>query len=99
MSQENVLDNLKKSESWIRGIYLLIFLFILQIMEIVIVVLTVFQFVASIFTGGRLPSLDAFSRGLANYTRNILLYITYQSDLKPFPFREWREETISHEVL
>ena len=59
-----------------------------------IVVIALWQFLAILLSGKRFSSMDLFSQDLAKYTKHIILFLTYQSDSKPFPFREWREETV-----
>jgi len=92
VNQEPIKDNLKKSDTWLRGLFVLLFILIFQILELVIVVIALLQFLATLFAGKRFAALDLFSQDLAKYTGHVIFYITYQSETKPFPFREWCEE-------
>lgn len=94
MDQQEFKANIKRSESWLRGLFVLFFALIFQIVEVVIIAITVFQFASTIITRQRFTSLDQFSQGLAQYTKNLILYLTYQTEQKPFPFRDWKEETL-----
>ena len=49
----------------------------------------VIQFLFTVFTGQVNDNLKIFGASLARYVYNCLLFVTYNSDDKPFPFGEW----------
>ncbi|MFW7377774.1 MAG: DUF4389 domain-containing protein [Oligoflexus sp.] len=93
MDQEELKENVSRSSTWLRGLYVLILALIFQVVELIILAIAVFQFLAALLSGSRFTSLDQFSQDLASYAKNIILYICYQTEDKPFPFRDWQEES------
>ena len=90
MSHE-VKENVKNIDVWIRGLFIIIFGVILYFLFMIIWLLVVFQFFTKVITGHLNRNLSDFSSGLTDYTFQILLYITFQSEERPFPFSPWPE--------
>jgi Domain of unknown function (DUF4389) len=82
-------QNLSSSDTWMRGLYMLIFAVIYSITEFVIFAVVVFQFLATLFTGHRNQRLLDFGAALGTFVYQILQFVTYNSDEKPFPFGAW----------
>jgi len=75
--------------TWTRGLYILLFIFIYSIAELVVYAVVVFQFLFSLFTGSRNEQLLLLGKNLSTFIYEVLLYITYNSDEKPYPFGPW----------
>ena len=86
---EEIKEKLSNTETWIRGLYIVLFLLLLGISKIIIGALVLFQFITSLFTGSANERLMEFSQSLATYVSQIILYLGYASDEKPFPFNDW----------
>ncbi len=86
-----IKDNVKNQAVWLRGLFILIFGVILYFAFILVWLLVVFQFVSKVVTGNLNRQLADFSSGLLRYISQILGYITFQSDERPFPFNPWPE--------
>jgi hypothetical protein len=82
-------QNVTTESTWIRGLYILLFAVIYSITEIVIVAVVVFQFLSTLFMGQNNQQLLRLGRNLSDFIRQILLFVTYNSDEKPFPFGAW----------
>ena len=91
----NVRENVKNVDVWIRGLFILIFGVILYFLFGVIWLLVVFQFLTKVFTGNLNEQLSKFSHGLTRYAFQILNYITFQSEQRPFPFSPWPEPDLN----
>ncbi|MFQ5658932.1 MAG: DUF4389 domain-containing protein [Gammaproteobacteria bacterium] len=85
----NVKENVKNVDVWIRGLFIVIFGVIFYVLYIVIWLLVIFQFLTKVITGNLNQNLFNFSDGLTRYAFQILLYITFQSEERPFPFSPW----------
>jgi len=79
-------------EKWIKGLYILLFLAIGYVTGIVILLITVLQFAFSVGLNAPNKNLLDFSRRLASYFYEIISYVTYSSEQKPFPFNPWPKE-------
>jgi hypothetical protein len=86
---EELKANLKNTATWKRLLYMLIFVVIFNIAEIVLSVVVLFQVLASLFTGRRNERLLVFGDQLGVYILQIIRYLTYNSDDLPYPFGEW----------
>jgi len=76
---------------WVRGFFMLVFLFILWLARLLLIVLAVFQFGALLIARRPVGRLLPFGRSLAFYLQEIGLYLTCNSEDKPFPFAPWPE--------
>ncbi len=84
-----IKENVKNVDVWIRGLFIVIFGVILYFLFGVIWLLVIFQFLTKVITGNLNQNLSNFSTGLTEYAFQILLYITFQSEERPFPFSPW----------
>ncbi len=82
-------DHSLTSERFLRLAFMLLFWFILcvagYIMAISIVVLCLF----SLFASAPQERLREFAHSLSQYIYQILQFLTYNSERKPFPFADW----------
>jgi Domain of unknown function (DUF4389) len=88
----SVKDNAKNVDTWLRGLFILIFGVIFYFLYIVIWLLVIFQFFTKVLTGNLNDNLTNFSHSLTRFAFQILLYITFQSEERPFPFSPWPED-------
>ena len=86
---EELKQNLTASETWIRGLFILMFAFLLVVARLVTGAVVVIQFLFTVFTGQTNGNLKNFGASLARYIYSCLLFVTYNSDDKPYPFGEW----------
>lgn len=77
---------------WIRGLYMLVFAFIYGLAELVIAAVVIIQFVLVLFTGKANERLLGFGRDLGRYVYQVILYLTYNNEEKPFPFNDWTHD-------
>ena len=82
----DVKQNLRNVDSWLRGLFIVIFAIIFYFLIGIILLLVIFQFLTTVITGRLNNQLEKFSGVLTDYALQILQFVTYQSDLKPFPF-------------
>ncbi len=86
---DDLKQNLTAGETWVRGLFILMFVFMLVVARLVTGAVVVIQFLFTVFTGQVNDNLKTFGASLARYVYNCLLFVTYNSDEKPFPFGEW----------
>jgi len=83
-------EYLLAGSTWIRGIFMLVFvLFFYYIGIYVIAVFILAQFGFLLFTGRLNEHLLNLGQTLSIYLYQLMLYLTYNSDDKPFPFKQW----------
>lgn len=84
-------QRLTAGDTWMRGLYIVIFTVIFSITEVLLAAVVVFQFLATLFTGETNARLRAFGLGLAAFIYQIVAFATFNSDERPFPFGPWPE--------
>ncbi len=87
---DKLTDKLAVKDKWIRLIFMILYAIVVYWVAIlVIAIITLFQFIYTLFVGKPLHTLVPFSRSLSEYIKEVLGYITYVTEAKPFPFKPW----------
>jgi flagellar biosynthesis protein FlhB len=83
-------DRERIKATWLRLLFMVILALIFSIGVFVGVVVSLLQFGWVLFTGETKKEFSTIGRQLAEYAREISLYMTFNTDERPFPFdREW----------
>jgi hypothetical protein len=82
-------ENVTARTTWIRGLFILLFAAIYSVAEILIVAVVVFQFLSTLLTARNNTQLLRLGRSLAEFIKQVLLFVTYNTEDKPFPFGPW----------
>jgi len=85
----NVKENVKNVDVWIRGLFIVVFGVIFYFLLIIISLVVIFQFVMRILTGNLNQNIFTLSEGLCLYAFQILNYVTFRSEERPYPFSAW----------
>lgn len=91
MSDE-IVDNLKKPSAWMRVLFMAGFVVALYVTGVVLLVIMLAQIIFSLLTGGDNQNLRRMGAGLSSYVSEILAYLTYNSELRPFPFSNFPQQ-------
>jgi len=83
--KQKILDK----NTWLRGLYMLLFVLISGVARFVIAVLVLFQFFSVLFTGNTNAQLLTLGQNLSTYIYQITLFLTFNSEWRPFPFGSW----------
>lgn len=84
---DEIVENLKRPSAWFRVLFMAGFVIALYVTGIILLVLMLAQIVFSLFTGNDNLNLRRLGAGLSTYVSQILAFLTYNSDDKPFPFK------------
>lgn len=83
-------EHLKSKSTWLRLVFMLIFYILASVTTLVASVVVVLGFLWVLFTGETNQRLRSAGHGIARYLYEIVQYLTYNSDVRPFPFdAEW----------
>lgn len=83
-------ENLKSRTTWLRLLFMCIFGLLIGLAGMVGTVIVVLGFFWVLFTGEINRQLQQTGQSLAGYIYEIVCYLTFNSDAKPFPFGgEW----------
>ena len=91
-TMNNDTESYKDRRVWLRGLYMLIFMFFLGLVKFVAFVVIVFQFLTVLFTAETNKKLLMFGKSLSIYQYQIMMFLTYNSEEHPFPMGEWPEQ-------
>lgn len=82
----NAKENLTNINTWLRVAFIILFGVVFYIAYgWLIWLLVLFQVVTKLLTGGVNPQLLEMSPKLSDYANDILRYVTFQTDQKPWP--------------
>lgn len=84
-----IKENVKQQDSWLRLIFILVYGIVLWATSIVLGLVVIFQFLTVLFTRQPQKNLLEFGGSLAEFVRQIVAYLTFNSEHKPFPFGDW----------
>ncbi len=87
MNDKNSL--IRDSSVWQRLLYMLLFVIAYSVVETILTAIVLIQILFRLFSGKTNPRLLAFSAEASRYIYDVLQYLTFNSEEKPFPFRDW----------
>ncbi len=83
-------DSLKSTQTWQRVFFVLLYLVVACIIvETVFVALILLQCGFMLLSGKKNDNLLQFSRSVLSYYVQVLEYLCFKSDERPFPFKPW----------
>lgn len=89
---DEVKQRLQNTETWKQVFLILLFLFVQGWVKFVIVLMAVFQLGSIVLAGQTNVRLLKLGRQLAMYDYQINLFLTFNSEDRPFPFSSWPAE-------
>jgi hypothetical protein len=93
-----VEDSERVRNPWARALYILFFGFCYGIAEVVIAAIVLVQLVMSIAFGAVNARLLRAGEQMTAYVCQLLLFVTFNSEKRPFPFADWPSEAPFDEV-
>ena len=85
----STIDNASRRETIIRLLFVILFAIIYSVTKIVLATLVILQFGFKLITCETNSKLRAFSKSVNKYIFQLLQFVTFNQDEKPFPFSEW----------
>jgi flagellar biosynthesis protein FlhB len=79
----------EKASIWVRGLYMLLFAVIAHIAELVIALVMLVQFILKSATDKTNDNLLSFGDQMGKYVLEIVRFLTFNTEEKPFPFNSW----------
>ena len=86
---EEVETNKQPKAGWKRVLYTILYLTINRFISMLLFLITVCQFIYSWLIGEPNDKLLHFTGGLAEYSKQLVSYIGFNSEEKPWPVGEW----------
>lgn len=86
-------ENVKSRSTWLRLFFMIVVAFLYGVSRIVIGAVVVIQFFWVLFTAESNRNLQRFGQQLATYSYQIVRYLTFNTEERPFPFDlDWPED-------
>lgn len=79
----------KDRSTWVRGLFMLLFIALYHVAAVLIGAVAVLQFVWKLISGEVNPRLLSFGEDLGRYFYQIMRFLTFNTEEKPFPFTDW----------
>ncbi len=86
---EQINENLKKISTWKRIFFMLIFGAIGGLVRMLLWAVILLQIASVLFTGSPNENVLKFGSSLSLYTYHILNFLTFNTEILPYPFSEW----------
>jgi len=93
-----IKDHVTDRNRWLRLLYIILYVAIFQIVEIVVGLTIVVQFVSYLFTGRTLERLRGLGESLGTYMRQMVMYVTFGTHERPYPFGPWPRPGVAPET-
>jgi len=90
---EEINANLKQLSTWKRIFFMLIFSVIGELIRLLLWAVIILQVASTLLTGKPNQNILNFGRSLSLYTYHILLFLTFTTEIIPFPFSDWNMTT------
>ncbi|MDX2349697.1 MAG: DUF4389 domain-containing protein [Porticoccus sp.] len=89
--EQQTKTNLLNIETWVRLLYMLVFGLLSVVARMVIWIVAILQFLLVLVTGTGNDNLRDLGQGTSKWVYQTFLFLTFNSDDKPFPFSDWPE--------
>ena len=86
---EELKSNISNRESWLRLLSMILFGVFVWAAGAVCTLVIVVQFLFKLFTGSPNERLAEFGDMLGAYIHQVVAYLTFRSDVRPYPFAAW----------
>ena len=91
---EEVKERLRSRDLWLRALYMVFFAIVSVIVRTVVTLLAFVQFIAILLTGHANEPLLQLGNNLSVYAYQIIRFVTFNTEMQPFPFSAWPDEEI-----
>ncbi|WP_262964491.1 DUF4389 domain-containing protein [Methylobacter psychrophilus] len=86
---EQINYNLKQLDTWKRIFFMVVFSAIGALVRMILWAVIILQVASTLLTGKANQNVLSFGRNLSIYTYHILLFLTFNTEILPFPFSTW----------
>ncbi|WP_163834503.1 DUF4389 domain-containing protein [Spartinivicinus ruber] len=90
---QSIKQNIKSDSQWLRLLFIVLYGIAYQVAELVVLFIVIIQVLFALFTGAPNQKLTQFVGGVNQFIFQILQFVTYKTDEKPFPFQDWPESS------
>lgn len=92
--KETLKMNLLNLDTWIRLLYMILFVMLLVVARFVVLLVAILQFLVVLVTGDDNRNLRTLGQGVGQWICQAVFFLTYNSEEKPYPFTDWPETQV-----
>ena len=96
---KEIKKNITNPQTLLRGFFILVYTGIFYLSQTVVMGVTIFQLGSVLLTGKPNKRLLYFGQNLGIYISQILNYLSYSSDEKPYPLNPWPNNIAENEPV
>ncbi len=85
-------EQYENKSTWLRILFVALFWIAFHITQFVILAVAIGQCLFTLFTGKANPQLMKLGHNLSQYVQQILAFVTFNSDQRPFPFNDFPQD-------
>jgi len=90
MAKETLKDKLSNKDKWIRLIFMILFAVVIYWVALILIwLIAAFQFIYALLVSRPNQALLPFADSLSQYIHQIVMFLTFVTEEKPFPFKSW----------
>ncbi|SMF16565.1 protein of unknown function [Alteromonadaceae bacterium Bs31] len=89
IEHDQIHDNMRNRGTWLRLLFMLLYVAVLHLAGVVMWVVCVMQFLIVVFHGEKNSNLLQLGATLSEYIAQILRFVSFNTEEKPFPFAPW----------
>ena len=90
-------EEILKGSKWIRFLFMILYGFVINFVVTICIGLAVVQFLFYLFTSKPNSSIANFNSHLLEFFHDCLAFLLFQTEDKPFPFKENESNDVSSE--
>jgi hypothetical protein len=83
-------EHLKSRSTWLRLLFMVVMIVLYAVSRLIVTIVVLLLFLHVLFTGEANARLKDFGHSLAVWTYQVVSYLTFNTEVRPFPFdAEW----------
>jgi hypothetical protein len=86
---KDIKESVTATDTWLRALYMVLFAIIYSLTEIILTAVVIFQFFIVLVTREPNDRLLDFGEDIGVFIFQIIQYLTFNTEEKPFPFGPW----------
>ena len=90
-------EEILKGSKWIRFLFMILYGFVINFVITICIGLAIVQFLFYLFTSKPNTSIANFNSHLLEFFHDSLAFLLFQTEDKPFPFKENESDDVSNE--
>lgn len=90
--KQNIKENISDSNTWLRILFVILYTFVYFLARYIVLLIVVINAISNLISGKSFESLNKFAKQLNVFIFQCMEYITFVSNVKPYPFTAWTNE-------